>query len=99
MNKILKTVLQMMDCREAQAAHSRQLDGDLGAWNRCRLKFHLKMCWCCRRFAEQLEIVQDLVKDTGEHADFGAEQKLSAESRERISQALEQEAKEKPEDS
>lgn len=79
----------MLSCREATRLMSDSLDQELPWSKRARLKIHLALCKHCRRFEEQSRLITVM-----SNRYFGLvegtcpEERLSAEARARIQQAL-----------
>jgi len=86
--KISDIVFRLMQCREAQEAASREMDGRLGWISKGLLRWHCRYCWCCRNFTDQLRVLRHLLRAVSEVEDFGGREILSPQGRERIRQAL-----------
>ncbi len=83
-----------MQCREAQHAISREMDGDLNWRERILLRLHLRYCWCCKRLADQFKVMRRILHGMEEKHDFGEAGKLSSDSRKKLSDALKKAAEE-----
>lgn len=87
----------MLNCKDASHLISQRLERPLGRWERWGLAMHLLMCRYCRRFSQQLELIQRALRMLGRQADVGGEAaELSAEARERIGKALSREQQDRP---
>jgi hypothetical protein len=60
MNKHSGVSLLGMTCREASRLASAALDRPLTKWERWALGFHTFLCRNCRRFSQQLAILQSI---------------------------------------
>ena len=79
----------MLTCKDASHLVSQRQDRSLSFRERLGLRFHLWMCGNCRRFERQIALMRRLLRQSDQRAEAEAEeQALSAEARERISQAL-----------
>jgi hypothetical protein len=79
----------MLTCKDASHLVSHGQDRALSFRERWGLRFHLWMCGNCRRFERQIGLMRRLLRQPDQRADAEvADQALSAEARERISQAL-----------
>ena len=61
----------MMTCRDLSHQADAFLDGELGLWQRLRIRLHLSMCNGCARFMGQLRATRSLVKAEADLADIG----------------------------
>jgi len=79
----------MLTCKDASHLVSHGQDRALSFRERWGLRFHLWMCGNCRRFERQIALMRRLLRQSDQRAETEvADQALSAEARERISQAL-----------
>ena len=87
----------MLSCRDAAKLLSESLDVQLPFRRRIGLRIHLMMCHLCRRYARQMKALQQLVRGLSaqvseediDSVDLGS---LSPEARERVENALREEA-------
>lgn len=86
--KLSKLVFRLMQCREAQQAASREIDGDLGLWKRLLFRLHRRYCWCCDRYWKQLAVIRRLVRGMEEKHTFEDDEKLSSDARQRIRETI-----------
>lgn len=79
----------MLTCKDASHLVSHSQDRTLSFRERWGLRIHLWMCVNCRRFERQIGLMQRLLRQSTRQVEAEvADQQLSAEARERISQAL-----------
>lgn len=52
----------MLNCREVTSLASDYLDGALPRPTRLGIRFHLLMCWMCRRYLRQLELTTKVLR-------------------------------------
>jgi hypothetical protein len=79
----------MLTCKDASHLVSHGQDRALSFRERWGLRVHLWMCGNCRRFERQIALMRRLLRLSNRRDEAeAAEQALSAEARERISQAL-----------
>lgn len=79
----------MLTCKDASHLVSHDQDRALNFRERWGLRVHLWMCGNCRRFERQVALMRRLLRQSDQRAETeAADQALSAEARERISQAL-----------
>ncbi len=79
----------MLTCKDASHLVSHGQDRALSFRERWGLRVHLWMCGNCRRFERQIALMRRLLRQSDQRAETEvADQALSAEARERISQAL-----------
>lgn len=81
----------MISCKEAAEMMSEAQDQSLPFMRRMALKFHLSMCYGCRRYKKQLQIIRDLARGylTGiERTKPPEARELPPETREKIKSAL-----------
>ncbi|MDZ7595469.1 MAG: zf-HC2 domain-containing protein [Thiobacillus sp.] len=79
----------MLTCKDASHLVSHGQDRALSFRERWGLRVHLWMCDNCRRFERQIALMRRLLRQSDQRDEAeAAEQALSAEARERISQAL-----------
>lgn len=75
-------MLAMISCRQASELMSQQLDRKLRLGEMLRLRAHLMICKTCPKTLQQFEILREAGKCFANKAQ--QEQRLSAQSRERI---------------
>lgn len=85
----------MMSCREASRLVSERRERELSLGERIGLRFHLAMCFLCRRYADQIDFLHDIAHSLGHlpHDELpsgvmphGAA--LSADAKERLKKSL-----------
>ena len=59
----------MLTCRDLSHQADAFLDGELGPWQRLRIRLHLAMCNGCARFMGQMRATRSLVLAEAEVAD------------------------------
>jgi predicted anti-sigma-YlaC factor YlaD len=52
----------MLNCREVTSLASDYLEGALPRRTRLGIRFHLLMCWMCRRYLRQLELTTKVLR-------------------------------------
>jgi len=52
----------MLSCRQLTSMASDYLDGALPRRTRLGVRFHLLMCWMCRRYLRQLELTTKVLR-------------------------------------
>ena len=62
MNPILKAIGHVINCKEATRFVSRSQDARLSAFERWKLRMHLKVCAKCSRFVEQLAFMREALR-------------------------------------
>jgi anti-sigma factor RsiW len=68
----------MLSCKDVTRRASAYLDGDLGSWERLRLRAHLAICKGCRRYLDQLRTTVALLRRLpGPQAEGAAADRLS----------------------
>lgn len=77
-----------LDCREASCAQSESLDHPLPLAKRVGLRLHLVLCKWCRRYGKQIRFLREAAHEHPEALAEAAQQKLSAEARDRIKRRL-----------
>jgi hypothetical protein len=80
----------MLTCKEASYLASKQLDKNLSWREILSFKLHIMMCGLCRRYASEIEKIHSILQKAGKSSLSALPEsiKLSEESRERISKAL-----------
>jgi len=63
----------MLSCKEATRLVSESLDRELPVRQRLSLRFHLMMCYLCRRYRKQLHFLRSLMRLYGEEEEGAAE--------------------------
>jgi hypothetical protein len=87
----------MLTCKEASHLVSQNQDRPLSFNERMGLRIHLWMCVNCRRFERQIGLVRRLLRQPIRSAGTeAADTQLSAEARERIRQAIEEQQRQVP---
>ena len=62
MNAIVKAIGHILSCKEATRYASRAQDTRLSAYERWKLKMHLKVCAKCTRFEQQLGFMREAMR-------------------------------------
>ena len=79
----------MMTCKQI---HKALADGDykdLSPWQLFLLRFHIGMCFLCRRFNRDIMLFQDTARAFRQHEEYmGADASLPPEARERMRTAI-----------
>jgi len=80
----------MLTCKEVSYLASKKLDKKLSLGERLGLILHTAMCGMCRHYVRDIEVLHQLMLKAGKkgQALLPDSAKLSAQSRERIKQAL-----------
>lgn len=78
-------------CDHVSELSSKRLDGNLSARGRIRRRVHLSVCAFCRRYARQLRFIRNQTRQLGNDFEEKAPEKLTAESKARMTGALEKE--------
>lgn len=81
----------MLSCREAAQLISEGLDRRLPFWRRVGLRFHVLMCWACRRYKRQLHGLDHLVSrrfTSPDPTESASSARLSSDARRRIKARL-----------
>ncbi len=55
----------MMNCREITRLVAESADRDLPFYQRMRVRMHLAICFLCRRFTRQLELIRKISRVAG----------------------------------
>ena len=55
----------MMNCKEITRLVAESADRDLPFYQRMRVRMHLAMCFLCRRFTKQLELIRKISRVAG----------------------------------
>ncbi len=77
----------MLTCKDATQLMSKRLDEPLSFFERFGLKFHLAMCYLCRRANKQMTFIKYASHEHDEKidcSDLPEDEQLSAEAREKI---------------
>lgn len=82
----------MLTCKDASRLISEGQDRKLGLRERIGLRFHLWMCNSCRLFDKQMDYLRKAVRRSWAGGDFPAQKELPPDARERIRQALKEQA-------
>ena len=80
-------------CREATRLQSDALDRPLPISSRVGVRMHLVLCQWCRRYGTQLRFLRRAVREHPDQVCEAAPHTLSPAARERIQQAIRDEAK------
>jgi hypothetical protein len=80
----------MLTCKEASYLASKKLDKNLSWRESLSFKLHIMMCGLCRRYASEIKKIHSILQKAGKTGLSALPEsiKLSEESRERISKAL-----------
>lgn len=62
MNPITKAIGHIISCKEASHFVSQAQDARLSAFERWKLKTHLKVCAKCMRFEQQLKFLREALR-------------------------------------
>jgi Putative zinc-finger len=62
MKSIINAIGHIISCKEASHYVSRAQDKRLSAWERWKLKMHLKVCAKCVRFEKQIQFLREALK-------------------------------------
>jgi len=68
----------MLTCRDLSHQADAYLDGELGLWQRLRIRLHLSMCNGCTRFMAQMRSTRGLVKAEAHVAETGEETRIDS---------------------
>jgi hypothetical protein len=82
----------MLTCKDASHLISEKQDRKLGLREKISLRFHLWMCDSCQLFEKQMGYLRKAVRRSWAGGDFPAERELPSDARERIRQALKEQA-------
>ena len=52
----------MLKCRDVAHQTSDYIDNTMSGWARLRFRFHLLICFYCRRFVNHVRITRDFVR-------------------------------------
>lgn len=90
--------LFLPDCEEVSQLASREMDEPLSWLKRLGMRLHILFCVLCRRNAEQLRLIRNLIRVRTRSVDSvtGLGASLSADARRRIAQALERRDPDQP---
>ena len=66
----------MLTCRDLSHQADAFLDGELGLWQRLRIRLHLSMCNGCARFMGQMRTTRSLVVAEASVADTGEDARI-----------------------
>jgi hypothetical protein len=80
----------MTSCKRAAERISQLRDGALSWWDRLMLWLHLLGCGMCRRFSQQVGLIEELGAEVGRKENAGPA--LPEAAKERIKQALREQA-------
>jgi hypothetical protein len=75
-------------CREVVRILSQSMDGKLPLKTRVQLRFHYLICAWCQRYEKQLHQIREVARAVPDHVEEMSMESLSAESKERMKQAL-----------
>lgn len=78
----------MLTCKKASQLLSQSLDRRLNWRERCSLKLHLMLCDVCTRFAKQLKLLRNVIKQMITATESDEQIQLSQLARERITNVL-----------
>jgi predicted anti-sigma-YlaC factor YlaD len=80
----------MLTCQEASFLISKKLDGKLAWREHLGLYLHISLCSLCRRYLEDVKRLRSIMRAAGKYDQVLLPEsvRLSAQSRERIKQAL-----------
>lgn len=79
----------MLSCKDASHLLSERQERPLSWWERWGLRLHLWMCVSCRRFEQQLALMQRAMGSLRRRVEAEADAaELPADARERIRKAL-----------
>lgn len=79
----------MITCKQASQLLSQSLDRQLSWRERLVLRFHLLLCDACKRFARQIVLLGNTVKQVFQKIEQDEHLQLPQEARERITAAVE----------
>lgn len=74
----------MLSCKKASVLISQSLERELTKSERWSLKFHLIICKYCKRFQQQLKLINVALKNIIQETEHDAGFTLSNEARSRI---------------
>lgn len=77
-----------LSCEESSGLISNSLDAELPAGQRAALRLHLTLCRSCRRYKQQLHLLNQAIPKLPEKIAHLKDLKLSDPSRQRIKQKL-----------
>ncbi len=80
----------MLSCRESARLIAVSYERRLGLWERLQLGLHLRACALCRRYRQQMKLVDSALSKVKELI-VPREEALSREARQRIRESLERE--------
>ncbi len=80
----------MLSCKKASVLISQSLERELTKPERWSLKFHLMICKYCKRFQQQISIINKTLKNFRHETEHNTELTLSDEARSRIQKAINQ---------
>ncbi|MDX2484536.1 MAG: zf-HC2 domain-containing protein [Pseudodonghicola sp.] len=68
----------MLTCRDLSHQADAFLDGELGLWDRLRIRLHLSMCNGCARFMGQMRTTRSLVRAEAVVAETGEDARIDS---------------------
>ncbi len=63
----------MLRCSDVAERASALVDGELGGWDRLKVRAHLAMCGACRAFVVQIRVARNLARAAGDHESTAGE--------------------------
>ena len=68
----------MMSCKQVCDSASEIVDGDLGAWQRLQIRYHLLICRYCRRYIRQFNLMVGALGRTPTSEDVPSDSEIDA---------------------
>jgi hypothetical protein len=78
----------MLTCKQASQLLSQSLDRPLNRGERFGLRLHLLICKFCKRFLQQVVVIQNAIRLEVKMTEQNEEIKLSKDAVQRITQAI-----------